>query len=71
MIILPVVKLGTMPFGPAKVKSARKFPKIGDNILIKNAYSKKDKHSNPWIRVKVDQIKENEIYFVSYNSHGV
>ncbi len=71
MIILPVVKLGTMPFGPARVKSARKFPKVGDNIFIKEAYSKKDKYNNPWIRVKVDLIKEDEIYFVSFNSFGV
>ena len=71
MIILPVVKLGTMPFGPSRVKSARKLPKVGDIIQIKLAYSKKNKYDNPWIRVKVDMIKENEIYFVSYNEYGV
>lgn len=70
MIILPAVKLGTMPYGPARVKSARKFPQVGDNIWIKEAYSKKDKYNNPWIRVKVDKVDDNYVFFVHKDSHG-
>ena len=65
MIILPYVKLGTVPFGTARVKSKRKLPEVGDTIFIRENRTDKDKYSNPWIKVKVDKINEDVCYFVS------
>ena len=69
-LILPQVKLGTMPYGPARVKRVKSV-KVGDVIEIRHAYSKKNIHSNPWKKVRVDLIKEDiECYFVSGASCG-
>ncbi len=65
MIVLSYVKLGTIPFGPAQVKSKRQIPKIGDIIFIRENRKDKDKYSNPWEKVKIDKIDNNEIFFVS------
>lgn len=65
MIKLPYVKLGTMPYGTAIVKSKRSLPKVGDVIFIRYDNGKKNKHTNPWIRVRVDKINEDACYFVS------
>jgi hypothetical protein len=64
MIILPYVKLGTVPYGPAIVKSKRSLPVVGDIIFIKEN-NNKNRYQNPWKKVKVKMIKDNEVYFVS------
>lgn len=65
MITLVYVKLGTIPFGPARVKSKRKLPVVDDVIFIREDREDKTKHTNPWIKVKVDKISEDVCYFVS------
>lgn len=65
MVILPYVKLGTVPFGTARVKSKRKLPEVGDTIFIREDNDKKTKYTNPWIKVKVDKINGDVCYFVS------
>lgn len=52
------VKIGTIPFGPALIKSKRKMPKEGDIVYIR-LDNGKSIYSSPWIRVKVDNINEN------------
>lgn len=64
MIKLPYVKLGTMPYGAAIVKSKRSLPKVGDVIFIRYDDGKKNKYTNLWIRVRVDDIND-VCYFVS------
>lgn len=64
MIILPYVKLGTMPYGCARVKSKRYLPSEKDIILIRENRIDKDIYNNPWICVRVDKIKGDN-YFVS------
>jgi hypothetical protein len=64
MIILSYVKLGTIPFGCAVVKSKRKLPKVNECIYIRQYRKDKNKYDNPWIEVNVDKIDE-DIYFVS------
>lgn len=64
MIRLPYVKLGTIPFGPARVKSKRKMPVVGDVIFIRLDGGKKNLYSNPWIEVRVDMIND-VCFFVS------
>ena len=64
MIILPYVKIGTVPFGPARVKSKRNLPEEGDVIFIREDNDNKDKYNNPWIKVKVESINPN-CWFVS------
>ena len=65
---LPYVKLGTIPFGPALVKSKRIMPKVGDAIQIRPDNGDKSIHSNPWKWVKIDSINEDgSCHFV----HGV
>lgn len=64
MVILPYVKLGTVPYGPARVKSKRSLPVVGDIIFIKED-NDKDRNQNPWKKVRVDMIRDDEIYFVS------
>lgn len=64
MVILPYVKLGTVPYGPARVKSKRSLPVVGDIIFIKED-DDKDRNQNPWKKVRVDMIRDDEIYFVS------
>lgn len=58
-IKLRYVKLGSIPFGPALVKSKRKMPKVGDIIYIRLDNSDKILYDNPWKRVKVDSINED------------
>ena len=69
MVILPYVKLGTVPFGPARVKNRKERPKEGDIIFIRENNPKKTLYQNPWIRVQVDQVRDNEIFFVSRKSY--
>jgi hypothetical protein len=64
MVILPYVKLGTVPYGPARVKSKRSLPVVGDVIFIKEN-NDKSKYQNPWKKVRVDMVKNEEVYFVS------
>ena len=64
MIILPYVKVGTVPFGCARVKNKRKLPKEGDTIFIRENRDDKDKYSNPWIEVKVE-TSNVDCWFVS------
>jgi len=73
MVILPYVKIGTMPFGCARVKSKRTMPKEGDIVEIKEAdYScvyfgkqkRKNKYDNPWIKVKIDKINDNCFFVI-------
>ena len=54
---LGYVKLGTMPFGPAFVKSKRKMPKEKDVIEIRHTHIK-DLDNNPWLKVIVDEIND-------------
>lgn len=65
MIILPYVKIGSMPYGCARVKSKRKLPEEGDIIFIRENRDDKDKYNNPWIEVKVESINEDVCWFVS------
>ncbi len=66
MIILPYVKIGTQPYGTARVKSKRKLPEVGDVVFIREHRDDKDIYSNPWIEVTVDSINEdNSCHFVS------
>ena len=64
MIILPYVKMRTIPFGPAKVKRKKKLPIQGDIISIREN-NNENTYTNPWIKIRVDQVKENDIFFVS------
>lgn len=65
MIVLPQVKLGTHPYGCAKVRGKKSFPKVGDIIYIRENRDDKNIYDNPWIKVKVDKVKGNEVWFVS------
>ncbi len=66
MIRLPYVKLGTIPYGAAVVKSKRSLPKVGDIIFIRYDNGKKNKYTNPWERVRIDKINDDGVcYFVS------
>jgi hypothetical protein len=53
-----------MPFGPARVKSKRSMPEVGDIIFIREHNSRKNKYGNPWKQVIVDMIRDGDIYFV-------
>jgi len=64
MIILPYVKLGSVPYGCARVKSKRKLPEVGDVIFIRENRTDKNIYENPWKQVKVDEIND-VCYFVS------
>jgi hypothetical protein len=64
MIILSYVKIGTVPYGCARVKNKRTLPKIGDVIFIRENRIDKNKYDNPWIKVKVDSFNQN-CWFVS------
>lgn len=64
MIILSYVKLGTIPFGCARVKGKKNFPKENDIIFIREHTNLKNKYDNPWIEVIVDKV-DGDIYFVS------
>ena len=64
MVILPYVKLGTMPYGCARVRGKKKMPEEGDVIFIRENRDDKNIWSNPWIQVKVDHFNES-CYFVS------
>ncbi len=56
-IELSYVKLGSIPFGPALVKSKRTMPKEGDIIYIRYSHIK-SLYENPWKRVRVDKIND-------------
>lgn len=64
MIILPYVKLGTVPYGCARVKSKRTLPLVGDVIFIRENRTDKNKYENPWIEVIVDSFN-TDCWFVS------
>jgi hypothetical protein len=64
MVILPYVKLGTMPYGCARVRGKKEMPEEGDIIFIRENRDDKNIWSNPWIQVKVDHFHES-CYFVS------
>ena len=64
MIILPFVKLGTIPYGSAILKSKKNLPKIGDIVFIRENRKDKDIYSNPWIKVKIDKVNNGVCYFV-------
>ena len=59
---LPYVKLGTMPFGPALVKSKRTMPKVGDIIDIRLDNGDTNVYSNPWKTVKIVSMNENCVF---------
>ena len=64
MVILPYVKLGTKPYGCARVRGKKEMPKEGDVIFIRENRDDKDIWNNPWIKVIVDHFNDN-CYFVS------
>jgi hypothetical protein len=63
---LPYVKIGTMPYGAAVVKSKRKMPKVGDIIDIRPDNGDKNIYSNPWKTVQIDEINDDCVFV-----HGV
>lgn len=65
MIILPYVKMGIIPFGSAIIKSKKVFPNKGEIVFMKQHRVKSKDSNNPWIKVKIDEIINNDIYFVS------
>jgi hypothetical protein len=58
---LSYVKLGSIPFGPALVKSKRKMPKKGDFIEIRHTHIK-SLYDNPWIKVEVNDINDSCVF---------
>ena len=74
-VVLERCKLGTIPFGQARVKSRRTFPKQGDKIYILNTWHdryrgervNKCTWSRRWISVVVTKYTpEIDFYHLDY-----
>lgn len=70
-IRLPYVKMGTMPFGPALVKSKQTLPDVGDKCQIRPDNGDKSIYSNPWKWVKIDAVHPNCTFVHGVSKHEV
>lgn len=56
--------MGSIPYGPARVRNKKKMPKAGDVIWIREDDPSKTIYTNPWKQVIVDEVRDGTIFFV-------
>ncbi len=60
MSIVLKMKIGTIPYGPMRVKFKRKTPKVGDIVLVRERNAEK---YAPWMSVRINGYNDDGYCF--------